>query len=206
MKVHLLNVRLSFPNLWEAEAFEGAKPKFGADLIIQPDSKVLAVKENDVKVGVTMEKVMAAVAKVGWKDKGASVLKGLEPSKKCYRDGDTRTNSSGEIYDGYEGLMYVTAKNASRPRILDCDKTHLTEADGRPYSGCFVNAIIDVYPMTDPKRRGVFATLMGVQFVKDGDSFGGGGIASEDDFDDIGEDDAFGDDDDGLDDDDDDLT
>jgi len=202
MKVHLLNVRLSFPDIWEAAAIKDGKPKFGADLIIHPDSKVLAVKENGAKVETTMEKVMSAVAKTGWKEKGERVLKGLEPSKKCYREGDRRVNDAEEVYEGYEGLMYVTAKNASRPRILDRDKTPLTEADGRPYSGCFVNAIIDVYPMKDAERKGVFATLMGVQFVKDGDNFGGGSVASEDEFDDIGEDD----DDDGLDDDDDDLT
>lgn len=198
MKVHLQNVRMSFPDLWEATAINDGKPKFGADLIIQPDSKILAVKEDGTKVKTTMDKVMAAVAKQGWKGKGGAVLAKLEASKKCYRDGDLRTNNSEEVYEGYEGLMYITAKNATRPRILDRDKSQLTEADGKPYSGCFVNAIIDVYPMTPTDKKGIFASLLGIQFVADGDAFGSSSVASEDEFDELDDDELDDDDDDDL--------
>lgn len=187
MIVFLQNARLSFPDLWEPSAIQGGKPKFGGDFILQDDTQVLVVKEDGKKVKGTLDKVMEAVAKDQWKDKGMKVLDGLEASKKCYRDGDLKTNAAEEVYEGYEGRMYITAKNATRPTILDRNKSPLTESDGRPYSGCYVNAKIDVYAMPKGEKKGIFASLLGLQFVKDGDSFSGGAVASVDDFDEVEE-------------------
>jgi hypothetical protein len=136
-----------------------------------------------------MPAVLLAVANETWKGRGAPMLEALEASKKCYRNGDARMKKDGTPYDGYTGLWYVTAKNKTRPTVRDRNPTVLlTEEDGRPYSGCYVNGIIDVYGMSDPKRKGVFATLMGVQFVRDGDAFSGSGrVAGDDEFADLGE-------------------
>lgn len=186
MQVFLNNVRISFPDLFVPKALEqGQTPKYGADFIITDDTQVLAVKADGTKVKTTMDKVLEAVANEAWDENGAKMLKALEPSKKCYRDGDTKMNRGGEIYDGYEGTHYVAAKNKARPTVIDRDRTPLTEDDGKPYSGCYVNVKIDVYAMTDMKRKGVFASLLGVQFVKDGDAFSGGAVAGADEFDDI---------------------
>jgi hypothetical protein len=68
--------------------------------------------------------------------------------------------------------------------VLDRDKTPLVQADGRPYSGCYVNASVEFYAY-DNNGKGIAATLKGVQFFKDGDAFTGGGVASPDDFDDL---------------------
>lgn len=188
MKVHILNARLSFPDLWEPTAINDGKPKYGADLLLEKGASVVVIKEDGTKVKTTMEKVQETVAKEKWQDRAPAILKALEPSKKCLRDGDIRLKPNGDAYEGYEGVMYVTAKNAARPTIIDRDKSPLTEADGRPYSGCYVNAIIDVYAMPSGEKRGIFATLTGVQFVKDGDAFSGGRAADVDEFDTLGDD------------------
>lgn len=194
MIVFLQNARLSFPDLWEAKAMEANQtPRFGADFIIGDDTKVLAVGNDGGKSETTMAKVLLAVANETWKSKGDKMLKALEPSKKCLRDGDARTTKEGDAYEGYEGRYYVTAKNKTRPTIIDRDRTPLTAEDGKPYSGCYVNAKIDVYGLADPKRKGVHAALLGVQFAKDGDAFGGGQVASADDFDELEMDDEVSD-------------
>lgn len=188
MKVMIQNVRVSFGHgLFTASALEeGQQPKFGADFILEENSKVFTVKADGTKVASTMKQVMLDVANEAWKGKGQDMLDDLEASKKCYRNGNKRTGKDGEVYDGYEDKWYVTAKSATRPAIYNRDRSPISKEDGIVYSGCYVNVIFDVYANTQPKKKGVFAGLTGVQFFKDGDAFGGGGgTAKADDFDDL---------------------
>ncbi len=187
MEIRLTKARIAFAHgLWKASAFEeGQIEKYGADFLIGEDTRV--EKKVDGKwVPTTMKDAQGAVATEafkGNKEKALAWFGDLESKQKAYRDGNKRRNGSGEIYDGYEGLFYITAKNKSRPLVLNTDKTPLTEADGVIYSGCYVNVTFDLYANTDPKRKGLFAGLKGVQFHSDGDSFGGGATAKPDDFD-----------------------
>lgn len=188
IKVRLENVRLGFAQqIFVASAVEeGQDPKFGCDSLLVPGSSVK--KQVDGKwVPTTMKDVLLEVANDAMKGKGSKWLDDLENSKRCYRDGDKRVNKAGDPYEGYEGVFYVTAKNKVRPLVIDQNKSPLTQQDGKPYSGCYANVNIEVYAITDPKRKGVHASLKGVQFVKDGDAFGGGAPASPDDFDTVEE-------------------
>lgn len=172
-KVTLTSVRLSFADIWEARAFEeGQTPKFGASLLIVKGS------ENDKAIQAAIKEV----AKEAWGAKADANLTKIKgnPNKEGYRDGD-KTD-----YDGYEGCNYIRASSKQRPKIVNRDKSQLTEKDGVIYGGCYVNAIIDVYAY-DNKGAGITAGLQGIQFVKDGEAFGGGKVASVDDFDDISE-------------------
>lgn len=193
MKIQITNTRISFANgLYRASAFEeGQTPKFGADFILTDRSEVFAVVKNkDGKVTrtkTTMEKAMLAVADEAWKGKGKAMLEDLEASKKSYRNGDKRTNAAGDVYDGYEGHWYVTAKSPSRPSLFDGLGNAVTEEDGVLYSGCYAHVSFDLYANTKPKTRGVFAGLTGVKFAGDGESFGGGAKATADDFADLGD-------------------
>ena len=95
-------------------------------------------------------------------------------------DGDLK-----EQYEGFPGNFFVTARNKSRPLVIDRDKSPLTEADGRPYSGSYVNVILDVWAQDNSWGKRVNATLKGVQFSKDGEAFSGSAPASIDSFDDV---------------------
>lgn len=188
MEVKITNARISFAHgLFKATAMEeGQTPKFGADFILQDGAKVF--KKTDAGwVEAPIKDIMLAVANEAWKGKGAEMLGDLEASKKCYRNGDKRRNKAGDTYEGYEGCWYVTAKNATRPTVVDRNRNPVQESDGVVYSGCYVNVIFDLYAVTDPKRKGVFAGLKGVQFAKDGDAFAGGSVAKADAFDDLGD-------------------
>lgn len=172
MKVTLKNVRLSFPDLFEPRAFKaGDEPKYKATLLIAKDDPQVEI----------VEKAILATATEKWGAKAASIIKGIRhnPNKFNFQDGDTKE------YDGYAGHMALSGSSKSRPLVIDRDKTPLGAADGRPYAGCYVNASLEIFGYEN-SGNGISASLKGVQFVKDGDAFGGGAPASPDEFDDLG--------------------
>lgn len=122
-----------------------------------------------------------AVDKEKWTSKADVMLKQIRAADKtALHNGDTKAQ-----YAGYEGMMFVNARNPVRPTALDADKTPLQATDGRIYAGCYVNAVLEFWAQDNKFGKRVNATLMGVQFFRDGDAFSGGGAASDDDFDDV---------------------
>jgi len=167
--------RLSFPDLFTPRPFKpGDKPKFKATFLV----------EKDGPEHKKISEAILAVAKEKWPKDYAKVIAGIKgnANKFCFQDGDTKT------YEGYEGMMAFSAGNTTRPLVIDRDKTPLTEADGKPYAGCYVVGSVDIFAY-DNSGNGISASLRGVQFVKDGAAFAGGGVASDDEFDDLGVDD-----------------
>lgn len=172
MKLVIKNARLSFPDLWEPRAYEaGGKAKYKATFLVPKGSP--QAKE--------IEAAMLAVAKEKWGAKAEATLKSIvnNPNRYCYQDGETKT------YDGYEGMMAFSASNAVRPTIIDRNRDPLAQSDGKPYAGCYVNAIVEIFTYDNP-GKGMSASLSGVQFVKDGEAFSGGRPAKVDDFEDLG--------------------
>jgi ssDNA-binding protein len=173
-KVVLKDVRLAFAQIWEAKAFEeGKPPRFNASFLFPPDHPAKAI----------VQKAIQEVAAEKWQGKAAAVLQSLKgnPNKFCFHNGDSK-----EAYEGFPGNLYIRAGNKVRPTIKDRDgQTPLTQADGRPYSGCYVNAILEIWAQDNKWGKGVQCDLLGIQFVRDGDAFSGGGVASEGDFEDL---------------------
>jgi hypothetical protein len=58
----------------------------------------------------------------------------------------------------------------------------LSASSGKVYSGCYVNASIELWAQDNKFGKRINATLMGVQFLRDGARLVGGGVASADDF------------------------
>lgn len=167
-RIMLKDVRLSFPALFKPEAYQpGDAEKYKATLLVPKDSK--QAKEIDAKI--------LAVLKDKFGTKADSVLKTIRgnANKFAWQDGDNKE------YDGYAGMMALSAKSDARPTVLDQDKSPLTAADGKPYAGCYVNASIDLFAYTTG-GNGLSASLRGVQFVRDGDSFSGARPADSDEF------------------------
>jgi hypothetical protein len=165
-------------------------PKFEATGIIQPGG-ANEKRINDAIIEVAKEKFGTKEVSDGaggkipnWK----AVLKNLDADRRGLRDGNTKTTPAGDIYDGFEGMKFVTARTEKRPGIYDRDRSVLTAEDGKPYSGSYGNLNVDIWAL---KKQGVkpciVAELSGLQFVEDGDAFGGGvGAAKPDDFEDLG--------------------
>ena len=175
-KIVLKDVRIAFcQNLFEAKPFQpGQTPKFSSSFLFAPGSETAKLVQSTVKQ-VAQEKFGAKA------DSVLASIKGV-PNKMCFRNGDSKPD-----YEGYPGNLFVSASNKTRPTVLDRDKTPLIMADGKPYAGCYVNAIVDIWAQDNQFGKGIQASLLGVQFVRDGDAFAGGGVANEDDFDDLGE-------------------
>lgn len=169
MKVTLQNVRLSFPHLFEPAQVQGqGDAKFSASFIIAKDHPALA----------ELSKAIVAAATEKWGAKANEMLTQLKAAGKLpVRDGDGKAS-----YAGYGGNLYLNASSKTRPLVINGDKSPLTAADGKMYSGCYVNAIVQMWAMDNQYGKRINASLMGVQFVKDGERLAGGETASADDF------------------------
>jgi hypothetical protein len=174
MKIMLTNVRLAFPKIFNPEAFSAdQKATYGALLLMDPKTQAKLIEK--------VQGAIIAAAKDEWAGKAKDILKKLTAADKtCLRDGDGKAD-----YDGFEGMQYVSAGSATRPLVLGVDKAPLTEDDGKPYAGCYVNASVEIWAQDNKFGKRVNASLKGVQFVKDGDAFGGGAPADPDEFDEI---------------------
>lgn len=181
MKVHLKNVRLAFPNLFTPSAVKGTENyRRGALFIIRGD---------DEEQLATVRKAIEQAAIERWPNKAErdAIMKLIERKDlTCLHDGADKADK----YDGFEGNWYVSAsgKGGSSPEtagkvtVVDQYRRPLTAADGIPYAGCYVNAIIDIYAQDNDFGRRINASLKGVQFWADGDAFGGGAPATPDEF------------------------
>lgn len=177
-KVLLKDVRLAFPDLWKPGkpmAGSTSDPKHGGSFIFAPDSDAAKVAQAEF--------IKVATEKFG--PNAGAILAELPKDKKCLRRGDGNLAKDGTVRNGFAGMLYLRASNKIRPVVVNRDKTPLTEADGKPYAGCYVNVTVDIYAHDKPGLgKRVDATLLAVQFVRDGEAFGGG-VGSADDFDDL---------------------
>ncbi len=184
----LKNVRLSFPKLFKAEkSTDTSPPKFSAAFLIDPDTA--DGKANIKAINAAIEHAKTKQ----WGDKADKIFDNIDWDRKPLRDGEKATNDEGDIYKGYEDMMYVVASSPEkrRPQVLNRDKRPLVEEDNVIYGGCYVDAVVSVYPIADKDKggNGVFASIELVRFRKDGEPFGAGPIDADDYLDDLDDED-----------------
>lgn len=170
----LEKVRISYPELFVAKAFEDQAPKFSVAGLIEPGS------ENDK----LLEAEILRVAKAKWGAKAEAQLKAIRGNnmKFFYRPAGEKDKP------GYDVNNFFSAKSTSRPTVFNRDKAPLAAEDGVIYSGCFCDLSIDVYAHA---KGGITASLKGVRFNCDGDRFGGSAPAKAEDFPDLDFDPAY---------------
>lgn len=172
MKIALANVRLAFPALFEAKTVNGeGEPAFSASFILPANHPQIA----------KIKEALEQLGKDKWGAKWPQVKKEIEAKDRtALHDGDTKAD-----YEGYAGNFFISARNKTRVTVVDRDRTPLVQADGKPYAGCYVNASIELWCQDNNYGKRINASLRGVQFLKDGEAFAGGGVASEDEFEDL---------------------
>lgn len=168
-KVTLNDVRVTFPVFFSAKQVNGqGEAKFSGAFLL--------AKNHPQKAAVEAAIVQAATEK--WGAKAMEVLKALKASDKlAMHDGDAKSD-----YDGYAGNFFINASNKIRPLVIDGNRSPLDESSGKPYSGCYVNVILELWAQDNQFGKRVNASLLGVQFLRDGQRLAGGGVASQDDF------------------------
>lgn len=172
--VKLVHQPIVFPNdLFIASTKSddpSATPKYGCVVLIAKDDPQLA----------TIKAAITEAAKAKWGAKADQTLKAIQAvGRGGLSDGDLKT------WSGFEGHWYISPKNVARPLLINHDKTPLTREDGVLYSGAICNFKLEVYAYDNPKAgaKGIAWSLLGVQFAKDGQRYGGSSVASADDFD-----------------------
>lgn len=167
--VMLTNVRIAFPTLFTPQQVNGeGKAAFSASFLMPPD-------HPDI---IKIRNAITEVATAKWGEKAQEILRGLIAGDKvCLHNGDTKSQ-----YDGFPGNMFVSARGYQRPLVIGQDKSPLVEADGKPYSGSYVNAQVALWAQANNFGKRVNAQLRGVQFLRDGEAFGGGAVSNPDEF------------------------
>lgn len=165
------NGRLGFPVLFQAQAFqEGQTPKFSATIILaKTDPQIQQIQQ-----------AMWETAQAKWGEQAQQMWQVMQAQQRlALRDGAEKADKDGFGND----VMFFNASNTKRPGVYDRDRTPLTQQDGRPYAGCYCNFVVEFWSQDNQYGKRINASLRGVQFVKDGEAFGGGaGPAEADDF------------------------
>lgn len=169
----LEDVRVAFAQgIFEKSSIDGGKETFNAKFIIEPGSRQAKA----------LEEIEKRLAKAKWGDAWEKVLRiaHSEAKNKLLRDGDLQKSN------GFEGMLFVSAVNEERPTAYDRARRLVAREDGVVYSGCYVNARLEIWAQDNKWGQCIRAKLLGVQFVRDGDAFGSGmKPAGADDFPDL---------------------
>ena len=180
LKIRINELRCSFLKVFEAEAMnKGDKPAFSGHFLFDPSDKANAAELKKLKQAM----LKVSIGKWG-KENGKRILIALmKKNLTCLHKGNDKTDADEKVMDGYEDKMFISARSYVRPTIIGRGKEPLSEEDGILFSGCWVTIYVNLWAQTGKFGKRINAQLMGVQFVKTGDSFGGGQAADPDVFD-----------------------
>ncbi|RLC80073.1 MAG: hypothetical protein DRI61_06595 [Chloroflexi bacterium] len=190
-KVLTGKARLSYPSLF--------KPDTGGQY---SDDKYKATFLLNKKESAAELKVLqSAVLKVAKEAFGVTTK--LSEIAHPFRKGEEKADENGDIPDGYDGVVYFTAKSKYRPDVVDQAVKPAEEAE--VYGGCFVRASVYPYSYVAGKDKGVTFRLGNVQKMDDGEPFGSTGSKASEDFESVdtpnveaNEEEPFEDDDDDI--------
>lgn len=174
-------------NIWTPKPFEeGDTPAWTAQGLLDPNNPKHAKQIAEIEA---IEKAELRKAWAASKDGN----KGEAFFEKVWADiGQDRALRDGGLKGGdYEGMRYLAARatqgKQAAPIVLDRRATRVAEgAEGAPYSGCFINLQVEIWAQWGKYKR-VNCTFLGIQFVRDGDAFGGGKPADLSAFADLGD-------------------
>lgn len=181
LHIKLSNVRLAYPHVFEAvENTLSGKREYSCQI------RLYKSNPDHMKQVEKLREAMKVAAKAFWGDDADRNMRTALDS--------TNTRWLREDADGeYFFISLKRRESDGAPRVVSRDRTiNLRPEDGKMYSGAFVNAVLDLWCYSGVAKNGqkipsgFSATLMGLQFVSDGDPLGGARVAKDDDFEDLG--------------------
>jgi len=206
MQVQIKNCRMSFSDIRKAYQPKTGDPKFTFSGICSDDTQIIVTNAKGEKKTLphtAMEQIIEQICKDAF---GGKMPPKLQRFAYCRADQEVgsrgaRIDKDGDFYEGYEAdTMYFSAgtKVEDAPDgilIIDQKRNPLPASKGHPVNGDYVNAIIDVFAFEFEGKKGVSASLEGIQFVRKGEPFGNSKLEAtafdeeelEDDDDDNGE-------------------
>lgn len=159
IKIH--NIRCN----WYRGNIPDDKGKYSVQLLFDPSDKRHAKILDEIKAA--HDEVLTA--------RFGKVIKYAHPLIRSHEADDEDVEKYPELLN----MITVKATKSKRPDVRDRDKSPIDEDASIPYSGCYNNYIIAVYPADFADEKGVkirraCATLLGVQFFNHGEKLGGG--------------------------------
>lgn len=175
-KIEISRARAAFvDSLWTAKGFTDPKtgktgePMHNITFIIDRDDpsfrKVLEAEED-------------RVAKEKWGAKAKAIMEEIRANNRgAIKKGELKAS-----YDGFPGNDFIAANNKTRPTLVQRNGKKI-EQEGVIYAGCYVLGHVVLWAQDNAWGKRINANVTGVQFLEDGDSFGGGAPpSSTDDF------------------------
>jgi hypothetical protein len=172
----VVDARASFVTVFRPKAqSEGGEPKYSINFLLHKTKDAEVIK--DLKAAVLM------VAESKWGKGKAPKTVVFGGDRCCLKEANLKD------YDGYDSDHLVVSASSPRPiPVVGRDLTPLAEADGKPYSGCYVNGSVRLWAQDNKFGRRVNAQLRAVQFVRDGEAFGAGTVDASKEFESLAED------------------
>ena len=182
-KLHIVarGVRVAYPKVFEAEENTlSGKREYSVQI------RLYKSNPDHMKIVEKIREAMKVAAQAYWG----------EDAGRNYRDAMDSKNTRWLREDADGEYFFASLKRREQdgaPRVVGRDKTvTLRQEDGKVYSGAVMNVIFDIWCYSGTSKSGAkipsgfSATLMGLQFVADGDPIGGASVAKDTDFDDLG--------------------
>ena len=178
--IQLSDVRLSFPHIAEPQKTQGENGErisFNAEFILNPNHPGWA----------RFHQVVLEMAVAKWKEQAQNVINLCQQDRKkrCYGWGQEKVNQKTfKVYDGYEGMVFISAGKDKMPQIFDAtgkqidpnDTMALQREARRMYGGCRVNAAVRPWMQENKHGRAVRADFAAIQFLADDTPFGEGAV------------------------------
>ena len=181
--------RASFVRLDKPKAFqEGQDPRWECTFLLDPaDAKGLESIKLVLKEAVALSKAAWDIVPLELQKLVHQFVPGQkapDPKTKvdgiemAFYDGDTRD------YDGYAGKFVIPSHNSKlKPAVANARGVSVDPGEDQfPYSGAYVVGSITLWAQDNKYGKRIGVNLRGVQFWKDGEAFGQGDIAAEDEF------------------------
>lgn len=165
-------VRLSFPVLETAKAFQEGQPeKYNAQLLLDPSNKAHAA---------LIDKIKGEIKKLALEAYDGKIPGDL---KLCLTNNANPDGTQKKAYDGYQNMWYLAANNTVRPTIVNRAREPLAPGDKDfPYAGSYVIATVTLWAQDNKFGKRINANLRGIQFVRDGAAFGRAPVDAEAEF------------------------
>tara|TARA_R110002110_G_scaffold2750_5_gene13188 strand:+ start:1224 stop:1856 length:633 start_codon:yes stop_codon:yes gene_type:complete len=198
---------MSFANIRKPYRPKTGDAKFTFNGICSDETTLEITKADRSKVKLPhtdFQKVIDKVCKEKWgKTPGNLQLYVYNRADKEVGPRGAKMDSDGEFYDGYEAdTMFFAAatKEADAPEgimVVNQKREPMPASKGRPVNGDYCTLIMNVFAFEYEGKKGLSASLEGVQYLRKGEPFGAAKIdkdAFDDELDELDEDELEDDD------------
>ena len=130
------------------------------------------------KTSDTAKRAKEAVNKLMADDDVKKFLGKTKIKYELLRDGDEKDD------EHYAGCYFINAKanEDHKPKVMDRDRVEIVDPN-EIYSGCYVQAVLNLYAYNKNGNSGIGASLLGIRKIKDGEPLTGSTV-TDSDFDD----------------------